>query len=242
MVENTFTLIDAFNQFWTACEDGDRRSLSCAGLTYFYLCKVWNTTGRLLSFRRQNAMICAELCISKPTLNYHRNVLKQSGLIDFFSKGKGDPNITYKILERKLKNEVVKKDNNFTTSFTTSLTSDNAYKQSKRKEKEFFVIVNGEIKNFNFLLKVFSTDPGLQITYAGHNLPAGKFSSALEKWMIQNQGMEYADLAATRKHFLFWLPFYQIKNNNYYGTKQSTPHQKPTSADEKTDLGYAGGL
>jgi len=242
MSENTFTLIDAFNQFWTACEDGDRRALSCAGLTYYYLCKVWNSTGRLISFRRQNTIICADLCLSKPTLDRHRNILKQSGLIDYFSKGKGDANICYKILERKNKNEVVKKQNNFTTSLTTLITTDDTYKQSKRKEKEFFIFINGEIKDLTYLLEIFINDSGLKEAFARHKLSGDQFSSALEKWMNQNQGMAYADIPAARKHFLFWLPFYQTKNNNYYGTKQFTSGRKPTSTDEKTDLGYAGGL
>ena len=146
MPQNTFTLINAFNQYWTVCEDGDRRALSCAGLTYFYLCRVWNATGRSISFRRQNTLICAELLISKPTLERHRNVLKQYGLIDFFSKGKGDPNIIYTILEfsdqpegeEKENNnitEVVKKSNNITSGVTSTVTSGDAYKQSKSKRK-----------------------------------------------------------------------------------------------------------
>ena len=241
MDKDNLTLIDAFNQFWTACGDGDRRALSCAGLTYFYLSKVWNATGRPLSFRRQNTVICAELCISKPTLESHRNTLRQSGLIDFHSKGRGDPNITYKILARKPFIEEVKKANNFTTSFTSSFTTNDAYKQSQSKEKEFFVVVSGEIKNFIFFESLFSGDAGLQACYEGQGLPAGKFSSAVERWIILNQGKEYDGLDSARRHFLFWLPYYQTKNKNY-GTKQHSANRKPDGTNEEKDLGYAAGL
>src|SRR5947209_4985669 len=97
-----FTLIDAFKQFWTVTEFGERAALSHAGLTYFYLCHVWNSTGRSASFRRLNTIICAELMISKPTLVRHREILKHAGLISFSSKGKGDANITYQILDTRL--------------------------------------------------------------------------------------------------------------------------------------------
>ena len=74
-MKNQFTLIDAFKQSWAVSEFGERPALSHAGLTYFYLCHVWNSTGRSASFRRLNAIICAELVISKPTLARHREIL-----------------------------------------------------------------------------------------------------------------------------------------------------------------------
>src|SRR5450432_2939137 len=120
---NSFTLIDAFNQFWKAYEDGDRRSLGCAAITYFYLCRIWNGTGRAVSFRRQNTLICAELMISKPSLERHRNVLMEYGLIDFFSNGKGDTNISYRIMELQTGQEGVKKENNITSPVTSPITT-----------------------------------------------------------------------------------------------------------------------
>ena len=244
MTENSFTLIDAFNQYWTVCGNGNRRSLSCAGLTYFYLCSVWNTTGRSISFRRQNNLICAELSISKPTLEKHRNILKQAGLIDFFTKGSGDPNISYKIipLVKKIPGEV-KKENNLTSSFTSSFTSDPSYKQSKSKEKEFLlVIIAGEIKNFTSLEKIFTEDAGLQARYSELNLPPGNFNAALEKWMMQNHGKTYPDFETTRKHFFFWMPNFKIQNNSHYETKNHFNNRKKTDTGRKTDLDYAGGL
>jgi hypothetical protein len=99
----------------------------CAGLSYFYLCRVWNSTGRSISFRRLTTVICAELMISKPTLERHRNVLKQYGMIEFISKGKGDQNISYKTLELRNSPEEVKKEYNITSPVTSPVTSADAY-------------------------------------------------------------------------------------------------------------------
>lgn len=214
MIINSFTLIDAFNQFWKVCEDGDRRSLTSAGLTYYYLCNVWNTCGRPISFRRQNTLICAELQISKPTLERHRNILKQAGLIDFFSKGKGDPNIGYKIEEVKFSDKwEVKKEKNITTPVTTPVTTDVVYKQST----EIYLLVNEEVKNFYYLNNLFSADAGLIMHWKNNGLPGEKFSDGVELWMIQNNGKKYQDFPEARKHFLFWIPNYQ---------KELEKHQK----------------
>ena len=89
--------------------------------------------------------------IPKQNQRRHRNVLKQYGLIDFFSKGKGDPNILYTILELRKQPEVVKKANNITTPVTTPVTTHDAYKQSKSKEEELFVEVLGEVKKYSLM-------------------------------------------------------------------------------------------
>lgn len=220
IIISSFTLIDAINQFWKVCGDGDRRALTCAGLTYYYLCNVWNSCGRPISFRRQNTLVCAELFISKPTLDKHRNTLKQHGLIDFFSRGKGDPNIAYKILEVGF--EEVKKQKNFTTSFTSPFTSDDAYKQSTELE----VIISGEVKNFYYLNELFSADPGLKMAWEKRFLPPEKFSDGLQQWMIQNHGHPYPSFPEARKHFLFWIPNYSFdheKKKNGSETTKSTP-------------------
>jgi hypothetical protein len=217
---NSLTLIDAFNNFWTVCENGDRRSLTSAGLTYYYLCNVWNTCGRPISFRRQNTLICAELGISKPTLERHRNILKQSGIINFFSKGKGDPNIYYQISELSSKKNLlpeVKKEKNITSHVTSHVTSDDAYKQSK--EKELFVVSGTEEKNFEHLKNLFEQDIGLKMKWQQNGFAAEKFSEGIEQWMIQNNGAKYEDFTRLRKHFLFWLPNYNLKQQ--HGNKYS---------------------
>jgi hypothetical protein len=61
---------------------------------YFYLLEVNNKTSWSVSFKRNNAKICADLGISYPTLNNSRNRLKQSGIIDFKTQN-GNANVTY---------------------------------------------------------------------------------------------------------------------------------------------------
>ncbi len=210
MIINTFTLLDAVNQFWKVLENGDRRSLTSAGLTYYYLCNVWNGCGRPISFRRQNTLICAELEVSKPTLERHRNILKQAGLIDFFSKGKGDPNITYKILEViKLSYSQQKKENNITTPVTTPVTTGDCIKQST--EKEIFIVVEGEVKKLSYLKNLFESDIGLMAHWSRNDFAAEKFSDGVELWMIQNHQAKYPDFEKARKHFLYWIPSYSFE-------------------------------
>jgi hypothetical protein len=239
---NSFTLIDAFNQFWKACQLQNRRTLNSAGLTYFYLCSVWNGTGRPASFCRQNNLICAELDISKPALNRHRNALKRNGLIDFISKGKGDPNISYTILALWDLPEVVTKEHNVTTSVTSFVTTHDAYKQSKSKEEELFVVIEGEVTKYYFLKNLYESDVGLQINFAQKGMPAENFSDAVLQWIIQNNGNSYHDFEKARKHFLFWMPNYQFLNEPKNGQKPTHSNRKTVARPAKTDMDYAAGL
>lgn len=205
--QHNLTLIDAINQFWAVARDGDRRSLTSTGLTYFYLANVWNARGRPISFGIQNKLICAELNISKPTLERHRNVLKQLELIDFFSRGKGDPNIQYQIGEVKKFNYLeVKKEKILSSIVTSPLPSDEHIKQSK--SAELFVEIDKEVKNFYYLQNLFSQDAGLLMRWAQYSYPADQFDAGLELWMIQNHGQPYHDFHKARNHFLFWMPNY----------------------------------
>lgn len=244
IVVNSFTLIDAINQFWKVCGDGDRRALTCAGLTYYYLCNVWNACGRPISFRRQNTLICAELFISKPTLEKHRNILKQHGIIDFFSKGRGDPNISYQIVEVKGIPEEVKKAKNFTSGFTSHFTSGDDIKQST----ELFVVVEREVKKFDYLKNLFSADAGLALAWEQRFLPREKFEDGVLQWMIQNHGQPYETFSACRKHFLMWIPFYkieQIKAEDHGKVNRSTTpagNGKPVSGKAAGAIELAGML
>lgn len=243
---NSFTLIDAFNQFWKACQQDDRQSLNCAGLTYFYLCSVWNGTGRPALFRRQNTLICAELDISRPALVRHRNTLKRNGLIDFFSKGKGDPSISYTILDLRALPEVVTKEHNVPSDVPTHVPSDVpshvTYKQSKSKEEELFVVIEGEVTKYYFLKNLYVSDVGLQINFAQKGMPAENFSDAVLQWIIQNNGNSYPDFEKARKHFLFWMPNYQFLNEPKNGQKPAHSNRKTLARPAKTDMDYAAGL
>lgn len=240
MYINQFTLIDAFNQFWKVLqESGNRQSLLSAYQMYGYLCHLWNGQGRPASFRRQNNSICAEICLSKPTLDRHRQVLKNAGLIDFFSKGKGDTNITYQILEVKLFYfPEVKKLNNITSGVTTPVTSDECIKQST--EEELFINVEGEVKLFYYLKDLFEQDTGLLMHWKHQGFAAGEFSEGVKLWMIQNNGNKYHDFEKARKHFLFWIPSYELKLKK--SKTNETGSRTFNSGEGAGNSGYAKGF
>ena len=259
MTDNRLTLIDAFNQFWIVVEDTGTQSLNQAGFTYFYFVKIWNGCGRPCNFRRQNNLICAELNISRPTLDRHRQILQEAGLIAFCSAGKGDHSISYSINHRMHHKMEREKENNFTSpdvthdvkkeslmvvDVTSPITSPDTYKQSKskEKEKEILVVVSGEKKTFNFFIDFFLSDAGLKASFSKLELPQDFFSEALEQWMIRNHEKEYANLQEARKHFLFWLPFYKTQKEKNYETKSLYTKQKNSNSGSRPDLGYAGGL
>jgi hypothetical protein len=224
-----FTLINAFNQFWQVWENGDKRSLTCIGL-YFYLVKVWNACGRPISFRRQNTLVCAELSLSKPTLDNNRNQLKQMGLIDFYSKGKGDPNITYEIIDvsgevKKLYyqppepevKEEVKKANNFTSPFTSPFTSSFDTKQST--ENETYVVIDGKEKPFSVLKNLTGVDEGLRRRWQDQGFAAAEFFQGFAHFMNLKHGQTYPDFKEFRKNFYFWIP------NYHHISKRTTKHE-----------------
>jgi hypothetical protein len=207
------TYIDAINQFWTVWENADQRSLTCIGL-YFYLCKTWNASGRQISFRRQNNKICGDLSISKPTLETARNKLKQYGLINFFSKGKGDPNITYEIKEVKkfyLKPvepdpKKPEKEKNFVSDLTSSLPSSLDIKQSI--ELETSVVIAGEVKKFSYIRDKFLKDEGLHMRWLsqGYHSKGFEFSAGIEHFMQLKNGKDYKDDHDIRTNFFHWIP------------------------------------
>jgi hypothetical protein len=210
-----FDLEAAFDQFWLVWENADRRSHTCIGL-YFYLCKVWNTCGRPISFRRQNTSICAELSISKPTLDSNRNWLKQAGLIDFHSKGKGDSNITYEIINVqqevkkiyfKPEEEEVKKAKNFTSSFTTSFTTSDDINSSK----ELLVVVEKGKRFFKDLKILFEADEGLRRRWLDNGYKHDDFTNGLEYFFQRNHGKPYEDFKKLRDHIFNWIPKYAFE-------------------------------
>jgi hypothetical protein len=78
-----------------------------------------------------------DLGISKPTLDRCRLKLKETGIIDFHSEGKGDTNITYAFgktiekLSKKLKDFTSPVTSDITSDFTSGVTSP-AEKESKK--------------------------------------------------------------------------------------------------------------
>jgi hypothetical protein len=233
MLINTFTLINATEQFWIVLKtNGNRRSLTSAYLLYGYLCHQWNGCGRPASFKKQTNIICAEINLSKPTLDRQRQILKNAGLIDFVSKGKGDPNITYQIKEvTNFYYTEMKKEKNFTSPVTSGVTSDDNTNQST--EKELFVIVEKEVKNFYYLKDLFENDVGLTMNWAQKGYAAAEFKDGVEQWMIQNNATAYHDFTAARKHFLFWMPNFKLNETPTNGTiKKNVAGTKATRSSD----------
>lgn len=84
--------IEQINGFWKT-HDNEVFSTTCVAL-YFHLLDVNNKCGWSKFFKRNNAKICADLDISKPTLTNARIYLKDAGLIEFETQN-GNANVTY---------------------------------------------------------------------------------------------------------------------------------------------------
>ncbi|MDR3133001.1 MAG: hypothetical protein LBU42_03135 [Prevotellaceae bacterium] len=75
--------IEMINQYWQLREQGILTGSE--GDLYMYLLHVSNKLGWKNPFNQSNALICAVLNTSEPTLIRNRNTLKQAGLIEFES-------------------------------------------------------------------------------------------------------------------------------------------------------------
>jgi len=112
----------------------------------------------------------------------------------------------------------------------------------KEEKKDFVVVVKGEIKNFIFFENEFLMDSALQTYCKDQGLAAADFSPALKKWMLLNEKNKYENLHAARKHFMFWLPYHQIKFKQNEYRKQYSANWKNTPPRRKTSEDYAKGL
>jgi hypothetical protein len=84
--------IELIKKFWVTHE---LESFSTNAIAlYFHLLEINNITLWKYSFKRNNSKVCADLGISKTSLDNARNRLKQSGLIDFKTIN-GSPNVIY---------------------------------------------------------------------------------------------------------------------------------------------------
>jgi hypothetical protein len=231
MEKKDFTLIDAFNQFWEAWEwNSEKRTLTCVGL-YFYLVKQWNACGRALQFRHRNTKICEELGISKPTLEANRNWLKQAGLIDFYSKGKGDPNITYEIRKRSktiLLPEEVKKENNFTSDFTSHFTSDFPHKQSNNYN---IITLGEEVKSFYYLKELLMQDEGMKVRWMNYGYKIESFADGIDSFLTLKQGSKYKDFHDFRNNFYYWIPNYALELKKRNQVKSESAEKKQNESN-----------
>lgn len=214
----------AMNQFWTVLEEnGNRRSLTSAYLLYGHLVHLWSSCGRPASFRRLNTLICSTLSISKPTLDRQRQILKSAGLIEFFSKGKGDQNITYiiKNAESSSKNILLlnaEKLKNITSPVTSPVTS---YEYINSNSIELIIVIKGEVKNFNYLETNFLHDPGIAAHWVRHGNKKEEWPAALKIFADQNHGKEYPSILELRKHVMNWIPYHTASKSKDYGRTKS---------------------
>lgn len=111
--------IELINLFWSRYDEYELSSSDA--LLYFHLLDVCNKCNWCNPFKRRNTVVCAQLRMSKSTFLRCRDALKNANLIDYDSAGKGDNNITYRLISISQKNQ--KKSKIYTSNETTSGTS-----------------------------------------------------------------------------------------------------------------------
>ena len=122
--------IELINHFWRKHDEHPFGTV--AGLLYFHLLDVSNKQNWRNPFKRQNTRVCGDLGITNPTLIKARNELKQRGMIDFFSKGKGDSNVKYQLSNDKYLHTSL--TTSFHTPFNTSWHLNNTKTETERRE------------------------------------------------------------------------------------------------------------
>lgn len=129
---------------------------------YFYLLEVNNKASWMVSFKRNNSKICADLGISYPTLNISRNRLKQAGLIEFKTQN-GNPNVTYSLKDfLKVCDEV---SNEVTTEVTIEVSNEvsDAKDKLKHKTKTKTKVIKENKENFSD--KLFEVEEQLKLPW-----------------------------------------------------------------------------
>jgi len=122
--------IELINNFWRKHEEHPFGTV--AGLLYFHLLDVSNKQNWRNPFKRQNTRVCGDLGITNPTLIKARNELKQRGMINFFSKGKGDSNVEYQLNNDKYLHTSL--TTSFHTPFNTSYHLNNTKTETEKRE------------------------------------------------------------------------------------------------------------
>lgn len=134
--------IELINLFWSRYDEHELSATDA--LLYFHLMDICNKCNWCNPFKRRNTVVCAQLRMSKSTFLRCRDALKAANLIDFDSAGKGDNNITYRLITTNQKNQ--KKSKNYTSNDTivgatveasndTSVDAHNKNINSKQKHK-----------------------------------------------------------------------------------------------------------
>ena len=214
--------IDQINLFWRKHEEDMFGPTEIA--LYFHLLDISNKSNWTNPFKRRNTKICADLGIAKATLDRARNRLKQSGIIDFFSKGKGDTNIVYVLnneekYRKKFKNNT-SPDTTVDTTVDTLVEQHNINLKHKPKTVEEvelgpMLIFFKQTQNFRMLSEKYMVDAEEHFKIF--------FNSKIDLGEFENKTKE--DIV---RHFSMWLPKYLTGTKKDFESKK-----KPFKKDER---------
>jgi len=124
------------------------------------------------------------------------------------------------------------------------ITSD-SNKTKTENETELFIIIGKAEKKITEMRNLFESDVGLKMNWVQKGFAAADFPDGLEQWMIQNNGSKYHDFEKARKHFLFWMPKYQIEiipNETRNGGNSTNQHVAAKGVKTPGNSDYAGGF
>lgn len=209
------------NYFWRVY---DAHSLGQAEIAlYFHLLEICDKCNWVNPFKRQNTKICAQLNMSKKTLEKTRNKLQQVGLIAIDGMGKGSTNIRYEIKKATIY------PSKYSSIDPTLDTSDgNINKDYKRDFKitivEYAQAIDFFLKTKNFGLLGEKYFGGARETVESHfkvfyddKVDLGEFNNKTS-----------ADLV---RHFSRWLPIYlQVTSDS-----SKKGNQQDKVGESKTD-------
>ena len=187
---------------------------------YQELIDICNDENWCTSFQVSNGELLNNLQCTEVSLRTWRSSLINAGLIKYNS-GKSKRAFGLYTLVLKINTNTV--PNPIPNSAPNPIP--NPYDYNKLNQTKLFVVAGSEEKDFNYLKDLFEQDVGLKMKWQQNGFAAEKFSDGLEQWMIQNNGSKYENFTGLRKHFLFWLPNYDLKkekNGNKNGNKHFT--------------------
>lgn len=173
---------------------------------YQELIDICNEENWCTSFQVSNGELLNNLQCTEVSLRTWRASLVNAGLIKYNS-GKSKRAFGLYTLVLKINTNTV--PNPIPNSAPNPIP--NPYDYNKLNQTKLFVVAGSEEKDFNYLKDLFEQDVGLKMKWKQNGFAAEKFSDGIEQWMIQNNGTKYEDFTAVRRHFLFWIPNYDLK-------------------------------
>lgn len=186
------------NFFWRIY---DAHSLGQAEIAlYFHLLEICDKCNWVNPFKRQNTKICAQLNMSKKTLEKTRNRMQQVGLITIDGMGKGSSNIRYE-----LKKAIIY-SSKYSSNDPTLYPSDGTINKDLKRDLKITVVEYAQVLDFFLKTKNFRTlsekyfggvrgDTEVHFeTFYEDKVDLGEFDNKTPADMV--------------KHFSLWLPIY----------------------------------